>query len=685
MSRRRPRCDDVETRLLSFWERRESYGAPIGCIATTYTFDPAFFEQECLGRFVGMDTDPLESGALYMIEREERFSNVTSCVLVDPSHVPAHRSLRWNLIAVRVPGGGLLHAKVSLLVWEHLIRVVVASANLTEQGYRRNYENAAVLDFGPEGEIPVGVLRDVLTFLGQVRAMAPRNRESEGQGPQARLADLLRQTRSRSSGWSSGSWRRGEPQASFLPVFPGRGSLLSRIQGKLLRRPFPQHATIVSPFFDKGANAKKTLSVLDGIMSSTWVNTIHIIARGRRGADDAVAIDVPEELSGFKRDDVDLRFGIVSETSDSSDVRPLHAKSIQLESDRRFLYCVGSSNFTAAGLGLAGGRSNVEANVAFSMMSRNRNFKRLCEWSLPPYEVVDLEEEDVEFLEEVEGETPEPEGFKPLPFCFEEALFEHDDIGAVLVLHIDEDAPNRFYVRDHNGSVLLDSSKWRSARCSSPVSIRWEPVQPPSTLVVKWASTSREWQEALWPVNIADPSDLPAPEEMRDLSTDDLFDMLTSALPLHEAWRRVTRRRRRGSVKHDDVVTDPHKKVDTRSFLLRRVRLMSRALEGMRQRLEAPAFHMDGFRWRLFHNPLGPIPLAKRFANEEEGAAFMIVEVALALSRVDWSASEKTIGRKTVRSEVARAIATLDEIAAGCPSPKNLRSYVKKGFMELTS
>lgn len=68
MTARRSYEDETRARFLDFWERKESYGAPVGCLATTFTFDETFFELECL---VGVETDPRESQVGYDVEREE--------------------------------------------------------------------------------------------------------------------------------------------------------------------------------------------------------------------------------------------------------------------------------------------------------------------------------------------------------------------------------------------------------------------------------------------------------------------------------------------------------------------------------------------------------------------------------------------------------------------------------------
>lgn len=86
--------DRAQSRLLDLWQRKPEYGLPIGCVATTFTFDAAFFEEHCLSRFLGMDTDPAEDARTYLIEREDKLSQAFSAVLVDQLHVPQNRSLR---------------------------------------------------------------------------------------------------------------------------------------------------------------------------------------------------------------------------------------------------------------------------------------------------------------------------------------------------------------------------------------------------------------------------------------------------------------------------------------------------------------------------------------------------------------------------------------------------------------
>jgi len=71
-------------RLLDYWVPPDAAGEPVGCVATTFTFDSVFFEEECLTRFAQVESDPQEDGPAYLIEREEELAGLAcSAVLVD--------------------------------------------------------------------------------------------------------------------------------------------------------------------------------------------------------------------------------------------------------------------------------------------------------------------------------------------------------------------------------------------------------------------------------------------------------------------------------------------------------------------------------------------------------------------------------------------------------------------------
>src|SRR6266511_781790 len=151
-------------RLLDHWSAPDGAGAPIACLATTFTFDADFFAQDCLARFLSLSTvagegDPISSVAA-VLEEEDRLSEAQVTVLVDRSSPAEKRNLRWDLLPVRAPGG-LLHAKVAVLLWEHAARVIVGSANLTAAGYRQQVEIALAVDLHDGCEVPADLLHDL--------------------------------------------------------------------------------------------------------------------------------------------------------------------------------------------------------------------------------------------------------------------------------------------------------------------------------------------------------------------------------------------------------------------------------------------------------------------------------------------------------------------------------------------
>ena len=182
-------------RILDAWvppENEDVELSPVGCVATSYTFDAAFFEEECLSRFAGLDSDPAEDPLGFLIEREEKLQQLKYAgVLIDQHHAKGLRSLRWDLLTAR-PKSGIQHAKVSLLLWSQHARLIVASANLTKNGYRQNYEVFAVLDYYPASTQPISVLAEFVGFLEKL----PSQSGIDSRSPAAvRWTDFLQTTK----------------------------------------------------------------------------------------------------------------------------------------------------------------------------------------------------------------------------------------------------------------------------------------------------------------------------------------------------------------------------------------------------------------------------------------------------------------------------------------------------------
>jgi len=156
--------------MLDLWRPPEAAGDPIGCLTSTFTFAPGLFDEQCLARFLEIESEPNREDLVFLLERETRLGGVYAGVLADHNSAGVDHSFRWDVLPVRIHGGKQ-HAKISLLLWSGHLRIIVASANLTEPGYRLNFEVALGLDFSPEESDAetlsqsVGFLRSLLAFV----------------------------------------------------------------------------------------------------------------------------------------------------------------------------------------------------------------------------------------------------------------------------------------------------------------------------------------------------------------------------------------------------------------------------------------------------------------------------------------------------------------------------------------
>lgn len=217
MSRRK---DEVYGKALDLWQAPHGAGEPLICIATTYTFDPTFFETECVGRFLQMEAHPSESASVaYLIEREEKLAGARVHALVDRRHARDKESLRWDIIGVLVPSA-VQHAKLAILAWNDHVRLIIGSGNLTESGYRKNLEVFGTVDLSRKDGGGRSALLRALEFLAELEAFAVGDVST--QTPRGRLRDSIEQLRQHIRRWSD-----TEDRLDGVPVFnsPSRSVL----------------------------------------------------------------------------------------------------------------------------------------------------------------------------------------------------------------------------------------------------------------------------------------------------------------------------------------------------------------------------------------------------------------------------------------------------------------------------
>ena len=678
MARSRKNLDDG--RLLNFWSPLENAGAPIGCVATTFTMDAGHFEEQCLARFISMETDPAESARAYLLEREEKMSQVFACVLVDQRHAKDLRSLRWHMLPVRLPGSAIQHAKISILMWERQLRILIGSANLTPAGYRSNREVVAVLDFGPEDGQPLKLARDCIAYISKLTEFAPGTETIPG--PRLALRVFLDDVRHRISGWVEFSPPQGATRCELIGVLPNQSTPTASIPaqlGTLWRGPMPDNLLVVSPFFDQSeSTVDRTYTALSKLITNRGERKIDFYTSGRRLGDTRVEADIPSRLfkSPLRHPSTEHGISIVEDASkgDGDAQRPLHAKTLFLYKDSFSLFMIGSSNCTTAGLGLST-TPNAEANLVYVMPAKEGKFDTRCWDAIPKAEDV-TDENDLLFTATIEASDDASAAIALLPAGFVEALFLPDGAGGEMQLSLAPDGvPALFEIYLPDGRSILSPDRWakefaRSARLTLNID------RPISGLTVKWKDAEDVWQSALWVVNVTDTGLLAPPDELRNLNLEDLLAVLTGSGPLYRLIdaRLEAKDARQGLA---GSLVDPLKKVDSSQFLMRRMRRLARALEGLRARLEQPVASIEGLRWRL-QGPLGPVALAHALRDESgTGAPFFISEVVISLQEVRWRCGSaiRAADREAALAETQAILKSL-ALENAQDSPENLRNYV---------
>lgn len=162
---------------------------------------------------------------------------------VDRSSPVEKRNLRWDVLPVSVPGG-LLHAKVAVLLWERSGRIILGSANLTAAGYRRQVEVGLAIDLDEGCAVPKHFLDQVVTELRRLTSLA----SGPSSGPKGRALVIIDLLATRIEGLGAPRAGRRDLRLALAPARPGV-SPLDRL-ADVWRGGRPLRATWLSPFWD---------------------------------------------------------------------------------------------------------------------------------------------------------------------------------------------------------------------------------------------------------------------------------------------------------------------------------------------------------------------------------------------------------------------------------------------------
>jgi hypothetical protein len=341
------------------------FGPLVGMLATTFEMQPEFFETDFLPTVLNLGAWDDRSWTS-RIEIEKNLAHMETAILfLDASRYRNRpRSLRVKIMPVALGDWRALHAKVVLLVYENAVRLILGSANLTQQGYRENREVAAVLTVTDRDKKRAPLIRSALSGFPLVLGGWWG---SECEQLSKLATDFLHTDEGNTTQereWFF--WGGGEEALwkSFVSRWP-ESDKVSKI-------------TIVSPFWSEDEKQRPLERLLSALREKECMEKgaeVRLITEATPDYQTSYKPTLPKTFGSFD-------FGAfgVAVTAQAADPqvlveevgvegfvrnRPLHAKVVVFDGHRNSLHYLGSANFTRQGWGFVGEerKANVEAGL----------------------------------------------------------------------------------------------------------------------------------------------------------------------------------------------------------------------------------------------------------------------------------------------------------------------------------
>lgn len=633
--------------MLELWRPPQHAGDPVGCLATTYTFSPRLFDEQCLARFLGIEAEPNWEDLAYLIERESRLGAAYAGVLVDHTKAGVEHSLRWDVLPVRITGAKQ-HAKISLLVWSQHIRIIVASANLTDLGYRTNFEVAGTIECTPD-DANKEIFSQTVSFLQSLLQMIPGAADRPPEW--TRATQFLNRAKQQMASWKETSRRGQSFQQSLvftLPSFrggrPASSALDAAVVACQVRNNAPDIVHVASPFFDAENDDNEAARALCTVMSLKWRTVVFCVPGDLQAKKARLYAPKSLWLTAQEHSD-DVSIEVLPEVEDGN-ARPWHAKMFRFESHQRRGLMIGSSNFTCAGLGLKN-RCNAEANLITVIDQKPQSREPGSLRAVWPETQVMIDPDSAEWL----GVAPDEEERAPsqsLPLGFLGATFRAGETRSILLRLAPRHLPETWqvYVSGISGEELLVSSKNLEGECPPLLNLDWAPVQPPERLLVRWVD-GEQTLEAFLPLNVDDYRLLPPPPRLEDMTADEMLQILAAENPgsAIRSWARQKQPAMTEDAELDWAIPadlDPLHRYDLQATYLHRIRKRARILARLRERLERPVWGRQALEARL-RGIFGIEALADRLlreflkAEDDGGESLLILaDLLIVLQEVDY-------------------------------------------------
>ena len=684
-------------RLIELWEPPQGYRLA-SVVATTYELQADFLEEDLLPAALGLRLPPAR-GRDFRLELERALENTEVSVFFHPGRYQPglRRSPRIDLVPLPEGRYPKLHAKVALLRFvnpadpgfvHQVVRLVIASANVTGSGYRSNIEVAAAIDDAPRASSEAATaVRDAAHWL-ELLVGSPTDRVTR------QLRDMKAVFTNRPAPRRDARLRFiGLPSAHGFPPLAGSGERVDEL-------------TVASPFWPAGDDLADVAAGLARLCGGHW-ETVRLIGPAALDEQGNARPVVPAGLvralldAGARVQVAAVDPGYGCEPADEGDKgefdevaerhrsqpdgnRSLHAKALLAIGKKTTRLAIGSFNLTRKGLGLVGA-GNAEAGLLWTLPNRQASGLRGA----------------VSFGTAWHNVTRRPE-----EFCVEPGNYDGDDEGGwpgfILSLRAKRDEliitgdaatwPSEVVIRMRDiRSRLLNQEQWFDSwivrvptdadsvfSVSTPLSASWLD-QSPERDRQTWpalpdleAEVSWDGGDAILPVVFEDKHLFPVVESR---SREDEQSLIAWFLGLRPAGEMED-----GGFGHsiDAIPNDSEPPPATGNILSYLVRDFVHALPGIRNRLADAGMTETGLRAALL-GYRSPVELAREslraFRKPSPGkprktavaTAFQLAELRRLLQTVPLPDLADGVADSLRAEAVAIVSSALDEVVAELP------------------
>lgn len=642
-------------------------GTPVAILATTFDLDPHFVDVDWLPSVLGLQAKD-DGSARSRAELEVALARVEqTVVLTEASRFNGRPKSLRVLMHPKKAEHGVLHAKVTLLVYPEAVRLLVGSANLTPGGYRLNTEVALPITATAKHPEAGSLIRQALDGAPQALAAwwCP---EAKGVVDEARgVLDAIRAPRPKARDEEAFLWGgTGEP-------------LWRQVLDRWPKSEKIEKITIVSPFW--------SASVGDGPIGRLAAElkrrkilskdaALSLVTAWARATDPTYVPQLHADYGTFDFASIGLRATVAAATArvDPEEARgaellrerPLHAKCLLLEGKERSLAYVGSANFTSTGWGF-GAAANVEAGVVLERSGRDR---AALAGILPKTgAAVPLDGKGSAHLV-----TPAPmESPAPWPEFLRNAELQQARTSDRLVLAVDVDletAPETWSFSLARESAARPVPGGASRFEVPPTDDELRALWREQVIFVQWAGTPAEG--VAFPVNAAaslrerlpfgDPSLAPTEQDLLAFYQGriDAAEAASGAEAEAEAERRA------------GAGAAPEQAVDTSRIVAYQIRAFVEALPGIEADIASAAVSAPTITLSLV-GPISPVALGKQAleavkrGRSATAGGFQLVELLALLDRVariEVDARLDAHWKKNLAEARTRLAALLDEVRA---------------------